>query len=252
MIYVIIILGIIVSYLLYKVYNRQHSTVNKIEKHMEQYMSKLYEKPNESEQILDTPVSFGYKCMWLAVKTSDKDKIIEINNYKTIGNCNWETGVKKAYEGAIFITPSINQWTLVCGLGLTIDGGSLNEINQIKQNLIKLSLEFGEAQYFCTHRVVEYHCWIKAVNGTIIRAYSFLGEKGETIINEGEPTEVEQKYNLINTFSEESKEEGYFDREDIYFPDETTVMEIAKSWSINPCILEDNYEIKKELGILVR
>lgn len=240
------------SILIFLIYanRKKNNLTESFYEHMESFQKKLYETPSDEHKIIDNPISFGYKCMWFAIKSGDKEKIISKLNYTNIGSCNWNTGIERAYKGAIFLTPIIGDWTLVYGNEITIDGGTLKEIKIIKDMLIKLSNEFGEAQFFNTHRVVEYHCWIKAVNGKIKRAYAFVGEICETIINEGEPTDIENKYNIVNTFSEESKIDGYFDRKDICFPNELILMEIANSWSVNPCELENRNDIKNELGFL--
>ena len=251
--FIILTVITILFFTLYIKNNRKkNTTIDSFNKHMESFEKKLFETPTDKQKIIDYPISFGYKCMWFAIKSGNKDKIISKLNYTKIDNCNWSTGIERAYKGAIFLTPKIGNWTLVYGNGITIDGGSINEIESIKNMLIKLSNEFGEAQFFNTHRIVEYHCWIKAINGKIKRAYAFLGESCKTIINEGEPTDIESKHNLINTFSEESKIDGYFDREDICFPNELLLMEIANSWSVNPSELENRNDIKNELGILLK
>ena len=126
----------------------------------------------------------------------------------------------------MFITPQIGDWILAIGEGIPA-GDSEESVREVKEILEKLSKEFAEAQFFCTHRVVEFHCWIKAENGIVKRVYSYLGERGENIAIEGEPTEAESNYNLINTFSEEAKQDDYYDREDLEYPDEELVMEIA-------------------------
>lgn len=198
---------------------------------------------------IDSAVSFGYKCAWFAVKTNNKKRVSELLKIKNPTECNWKIGIDKAYENSIYITPSINDWTLICGLGLPF-GDEKNTRKEIMEILQNLSAEFGEAQFFATHRVVEFHSWMKAVNGNIIRAYSYLGESGENLLVEGEPTEFERRYNLVNTFSKEAQKDDYFDQENLEIPDEEFVMKLAENWSINPTKLGGRKDIKNELGIL--
>ena len=56
----------------------------------------------------DSPVSFGYKCMWYAVKTEDKQELADFLELKNISVSNWQSGIPKAYEGFVFITPPID------------------------------------------------------------------------------------------------------------------------------------------------
>jgi hypothetical protein len=191
----------------------------------------------------DAPVGFGYKIMWIAVKTDNQKLVAQTIGLKTTKPSNWKNGIDKAYGDAIFIAPAIDNWTLIVGMGLP-SGDSKDSIDQVSDLLNRLSKQFGEAQFFCTHRVVEYHCWIKSINGEIDRIYSYLGERGENIVIKGQPTAIEKKYNLIDTFSEEAKNDDYLDREDIVIPDEQLVMTIAGNWSIDPTLLERRTDIK--------
>jgi hypothetical protein len=205
---------------------------------------------NDSDmEILDQPISFGYKCMWFAVKSVHTEELIKTLNLSNIRPCNWQRGIEKAYENAVFITPAVDGWTLACGHGLP-HGDTKEGIEFVKSILQKLSTDYGEAQFFCTHRVTEYHCWIKAVEGNIQRVYSYLGEAGENIVIEGEPTDFEKTLHLVNTFSVESREPNYFEREDVSLPDEEIVMSVAENWSINPSTLESRNDIIPALGLL--
>ncbi len=201
------------------------------------------------QTIPDSATSFGYKCMWFAIKSTDQQKVIELLKIKKITKCNWKFGIDKAYNGSIFITPPINGWTLVCGLGLP-ESDNKDGINNVKEILKTLSREFGEAQFFCTHRVVEYHCWMKAINGQVTRVYSYLGEAGENIAIEGVPTEFEKKYKLFNSFSKEAKSEKYFEDSNLVLPNEELVMQIAGAWSIDPSQLENRKDLSQSLGLI--
>lgn len=199
--------------------------------------------------VPDSAIGFGYKCMWFAVKTDNKYRLAEILELKDLSDCNWQVGIDKAYNGSVFITPTIDGWTLACGWGLP-HGDTKEGIEEIKNILLVLSKEFGEAQFFCTHRITEYHCWIKASNGQIERVYSYLGESGENIAIEGHPTKFEQTLKLINTFSAEAKDEKYFEREDLVWADEELLMQVAGHWSIDPTKLDKRKDIAPSLGLL--
>ncbi|MCG8700540.1 MAG: hypothetical protein MI922_20970, partial [Bacteroidales bacterium] len=146
-------------------------------------------------------------------------------------------------NNAVFITPPIGDWILAVGEGIPA-GDTDKSVKEIKLILKQLSAEFNDAQFFCTHRVVEFHCWMKAENGNVTRVYSYLGESGENLCIEGKPTDAEKDYNFINTFSEDAKQDDYFEREDLDYPDEEIVNEIAEKWSVNPTTLEDRSDIK--------
>jgi len=198
----------------------------------------------------DRAVNFGYKTFWVAVRTDNKKRISEILELKNTKACNWKVGIAESYNNSIYITPQTGKWTLVCGTSLLDKNNDKDNIIAVKKILENLSAEFGEAQFFGTHRVVEYQSWMKAVNGRIVRAYCYVGESGENLIVEGEPTAFEKRYNLVNTFSKEAQNDAYFEKEDLFYPDEEFVMLIAENWSINPQKLEERKDIKNELGII--
>lgn len=199
--------------------------------------------------IVDRPISFGYKCMWFAIKSVHTEELVKTLNLTNTRPCNWELGIEKAYESSVFITPPINGWTIACGRGLPY-GDSKEGIEFVKSILQNLSKDYGEAQFFCTHRVTEYHCWIKAVEGNIQRVYSYLGEANENIMIEGEADDFEKSLHLVDTFSDEAKEKNYFERSDITLPDEEILMKVAENWSINPSTLESRNDIMPVLGLL--
>jgi hypothetical protein len=184
----------------------------------------------------DTPVNFGNKCMWIAVRTGDKQKVAEILGLQDITRANWQTGIEQAYDDKVFITPAVGQWTLVVGYGLNNFQavGELEEINGYKEKINRLSKAFGEAHFFSTHHIVEYHLWAKSVQGKSVRVYAYLGERGENIVVEGEPTSIEKNVHLFNSFSPEAKDDVYLERADLTIPDEEFVMKIAASWSVDP------------------
>ncbi len=93
----------------------------------------------------------------------------------------------------------------------------------VKPLLQRLSRQFGDAQYFATHRDVEMHIWARARKGELVRGYGWLGEKNLTLWNEGAPTKEER---------------GRGPR----IPDESCVLELACLWSIDPTTLNEQFK----------
>jgi hypothetical protein len=184
---------------------------------------------------------FGFRS-----KPTKKTDLLNLKNYREV---NWEIGLKLAYEDGVFITPQIGEWTLITGWGMNM-GGSKEEILDLEILLNGLSAEFEEAHFFGTHRVVEFQSWMKSVNGKMVRAYTYVGEQGETIRVLGEPTKAEEELILFDTLSDEAKNEEYFERTDLTYADEMLVMEIAEKWSVNPTKLTERSDIKNELGLV--
>jgi hypothetical protein len=194
----------------------------------------------------DHPASFGYKGDWLAVKGSDPQEIATAAGVRNLQPCNWAVGIKRAYYDAVFVTPPIDGWVLLAGVaGSFPDADSSEGIQAVKKLLNDLSTRYGEAQYFGTHRGVGYVSWLRSVNGRITRAYAHAD--GQTFIVEGQPTPVEQQYQLVNTLSEEP---GYQEREDLTYACEEEVMTIAGAWSVNPSTLDARHDLPARLGLL--
>lgn len=176
----------------------------------------------------DMPSGFGYKSQWFAIKTENTDEVAKELNLTSIQAANWSTGLEGADEGYYFVAPPVNGWILVVHSLMPDITDSTNE-NPLK-TIEHLSRKYGEACYFGTHRTVDYHAWAKAVNGEIARAYGYLGESGETLINEGGLTAEELAHDLDFT---------NLDDGELHFPDEEHVLLLAKEWSIDPLMEYD-------------
>lgn len=193
----------------------------------------------------DPPIAFGPNRLWIAVHTTDQQQVAQILELTNTRPATWYEGLEERTpaQGGIFVTPAIDGWTLVVGWGFMSD--TLSGTVSIGKHLIKqLSTQFGEAQYFCTHSRADYHCWMCAIEGEILRAYAWLGEEGETLLSEGEPTAAEPTM-LVDTLSEEAQnDEAYFAQEDLIYPDANLVLHIAEQWSMNPNTLDKRTDIK--------
>jgi hypothetical protein len=194
------------------------------------------------EQELETrdttkPINFGHKWVWVAVKTENTDRLLGTLQLERIRQANWVEGILWAGNGDVFVLPPCEGWILITD-GLPVPQ-SQTGIEKSKLLLDKLSNNFGEAHLYGNHRGSGSAFWMKSVNGKTVRLYS-IGD-GITYI-EGEATEVEKTWNLIDTNSEEAQNEEYWDK--MIYPDAEHVLEVAKNWSINPMELEG----KENLG----
>ena len=202
-------------------------------------------KAPATSDVLDTPLSFGYKSSWFAVKSDSSEKVAKAFRLEDTKPCNWYFGTTWAEEYneelaqrkkiRAFVTPPIDGWVLVTGIMLpTITPPE--EWNRVTRKLLeRLGKEFGQAQHFATYHVSEYHCWVLTKGGKIERAYGYIGEKGETIEEIGKPTSAEAGLRL--------PAKGDTDWSKFDIPDEETVMNIAGAWSVNPTELEGRTDL---------
>lgn len=180
----------------------------------------------------DNPAFFAYKCAWLAIQTAEPQAVVSSLGLTGVRKCNWKMGIEAAYNGDVFVTPVTKGWVLVVSFSL-LDMSDKKREDQLTPLIKVLGTKFADVQYFGTHRVVEYHGWLRAKKGQLVRRYAFLGERGETLCDEGKPTEEETKFGLVFN---ESK-----------FPSEQDVMKVAGAWCVNPTNL-DELKLGKGVG----
>ena len=60
---------------------------------------------------------FGYRCIWIAVKSIDTEKIAQTIGLNNRQKSNWKTGLEHAHKSSLFISPPIDEWTLIIGYG---------------------------------------------------------------------------------------------------------------------------------------
>lgn len=200
-------------------------------------------EPVEIDPTPDKPSPFGYKMSWLAVRSDDPARIAKLLKLEGLQSANWETGIAAAYafqEHKVFISPPVTGWVFILCSSFPefIDPENPDNCTPPFQDLCR---SCDPVFFFSTHRVVEYHAWARLDSGQVSRAYAYLGERGETMWNHGEQTEEER--NLGLNYFEDTPPEGqgdeYWDREDLKYPSEEDVMEIAGAWSLNPQSLNE-------------
>lgn len=203
---------------------RRNTTTTPDSMNQQQQAPAIIESDSEPVEP-EAPQPFGFKCSWLAVKTTDAQQVIQKLNLRNVRQANWTSGLAAAYEmdGEVFVTPALGEWVLVIGQSLPTAGGE-GHPDEITPMIQSLSSVFEEVQYFSTHRTVEYHAWAKVQNGETIRAYAYLGESGETIWDQGEMTEEEKELDIQTDF-----------------PDEEDVLQLAAKWSVDPAFEEQSY-----------
>jgi hypothetical protein len=176
----------------------------------------------------DLPVPFGPRTAWLALERTDTETTATALDLRGVREATWAEGIKAATQtsrSSVFVTPPLADWTLVVGTALfpTDQADTF-----VKPLLERLSGQFGEAQYFGTHRDVRLHLWARARKGRLVRGYGWLGEKGLTLWDEGAPTKGERSLGLRSG--------------DTQAPDEAAVMQLACLWSIDPTSLNAQFK----------
>ena len=95
-------------------------------------------------------------------------------------------------------------------------------------------------------RVVEAHAWARATPEGLERAYLYVGESAETVVNHGRPTahETSLQFSFFDETRHEAQHDDYWERDDLTYPHEDDVMRLASRWSIDPSTRADrNIEV---------
>lgn len=195
-------------------------------------------KPRNRVPTPDNPVSFGYKIAWFAVRTDDMEAVARALHMTALTPSTWVEGINAAYEAGAFVTEPVKGWVLVPSWQwFRVLGDEPGKV--IGPGLRKLSTVLGHVQFFATYRVSEYHIWADAKSGKVRRGYGFIGERGETVWNQGRATAAELG---VGPFTQVGVAEGE------RWPTEESVMQIAARWSVNPSELTE-MALEPSLGI---
>jgi len=97
-------------------------------------------------------------------------------------------------------------------------------------------------QFFGTDRITEYHAWARARDGNLLRAYCYVGERGDVPLFLGDPTADERELGIGTRGTDPDREHWSDDEWDAWSdttPSEDDVMEMAARWSIDPSTIDD-------------
>ena len=189
-------------------------------------------------------VGFGFKGSWLAARAVPPARLIEAAGLRDVRPIGWTDGIAAAYRGARFVTPDIDGWTLLVSQSLPSPQGP--EPDEAIALVRRLSRELGaEVQLFATHRVSEYHAWLRAIGGELVRGYASC--EGVLLdVGGRSPEEVALGFEYAvdgdEPWDTEEAEEEDDDDEDAEDGrtrvGEGVVMDIADRWSVAPVTLE--------------
>lgn len=136
---------------------------------------------------------FSDKTSWLAVRGRTVEDVADALELHDREMLNWVSGTERAYQYGVYVAATVPGWTLAHGrrhLPAGFDAADPRSCDWLRQ----LSRSLGEAQYFATERIPEYHAWAWARDGELLRAYCFIGERGEVPLFVGDPTEDEVEF----------------------------------------------------------
>jgi hypothetical protein len=188
--------------------------------------------------------SFGYKNAWLAIKGAGSRAVAEALSLRSVRAADWDTGIKAAYEypitSAVFVTPPVDGWVLCVGFPLFTPVDARPPAFGLRAAEWAAELQ-TEVQYFSTHRIVEAHAWARARPSGLERAYVYVGESGEKVLDFGSQTAEERAlgFAFFDPSSDEAQVDDYWERQDLTHVGEEHVMALAARWSVDPSALAE-------------
>ncbi len=196
----------------------------------------------------DLPVPFGHNVAWLCLSTSDTAAVASALGLsdgrawkRVLAETPWGPGVEAAHQqaGEVYVTPPVGDWTLAVGAALFQSPERTATV--LRPLLERLSLRFGEVQYFANHTDIGLNVWGRAERGRLVRGYSWLGARGVTLWDEGEPTEEELGLGFRFGVGQPPRVESGDAGDLAPFPDDG-VLQLAYLWSIDPTSLDQEFK----------
>jgi hypothetical protein len=163
---------------------------------------------------------------WLAIKSR---RVLAVQSALGLNNakpCSWTDGLTGHQK--LFIAPPVKGWILVVGSDLPDPSEDEDACFRFIQ---QLSRRLGQVQFFQAVRAVQYHAWIKADSGKIVRAYAWAGR---TLWCQGAPTSAEKELDLKMFGYTEAPERVSFTAPDVLFVNTEKVPLLAARWSLDP------------------
>ena len=129
----------------------------------------------------DRPAPFGLKMAWLAIRTRDTARVIDVLGLVNPRPCNWSSGIGTVYddqlsENHVFVSPPVNGWTFVVGLSVPYPVGR-RFVDKCTPMLLRLGAEFIEVQYFFSYPPIDFFAWARIIHGRLVRAFA-IGDEG--------------------------------------------------------------------------
>lgn len=180
---------------------------------------------------------FGREMSWIAIRDGNAPEILEVLGIAQAAPVSWECGLGLIYSSEfadrfVFISPPVEGWTLVAGIGLPIPS-SARFVDKLMPLLQRISRRFDEVQYFASHPAIDFYGWARLKAGAEPRGFA-AGEAG-IVWDIGTAALEERK---IGAGSMEVR--GIRDRVGdiggglILHPTEDHVFTLARLWSVNP------------------
>lgn len=169
----------------------------------------------EGEAPTPEELLIPYKTGWLAVRGASQRALAKATGASLLRSCSLgEALAALQREPDAVAMLQLDEWTLAIS-DRFLGEGTGDSLEELAARVLALSVEFGEAQAFGSHRTSDAAHWMKARDGKLIRLSAFAD--GEMLLSSGR---------------RDAEERAVWDGKSA--PSEETVFKIAARWGANP------------------
>ena len=185
------------------------------------------------------PLLFDFPSRWLAVKSATPQAVQNALGLHNPTPCSWDQGLARSQDLKLFVSPPINGWVLVAGLGLPDPS---DDVDRVFHFILGLSRKVGQVQYFSVNRAVNSHAWVLVDQARVRRAYAWAGA---TLWSQGELTSAEKEL-AMTCFDYGEASPPHFPPHEMHRGNVDKVPLLAGRWSVDPTALDQS---ANELGL---
>ncbi len=215
-------------------------------------------RPVEAER----PCAFGFRMAWVAVRTRDTARLINLLGLGAVRSVGWSKGIASVYDDRtglkrVFITPPVDGWSFVVGFGLPLPMGDAY-VDKASGLIERLSDAFGPVAYFVSCPGLDFFGWARADNGRLLRSFA-VGREG-AVWNRGPVTEDERLIapdffllTEVGATAGAGRAASREERRSVLFPHglgEAEVLALSRAWSVDPTGLEGRCDLDRGIGYL--
>ena len=199
------------------------------------WMVAIHRRQRRAEPVGPLPLEFFLprrarrarpEC-WLVVRSASPEAVKLALGLNHAAPCSWEEGLAGEHE--FFISPRVNSWVVVTGLGLP---NPTDDVDATFLFLTALSRQLGHVQYFYSNRERYHHAWARLDDGCVTRGYAWTDE---TVWQQGAETLPETEIGM-KTFAYGEDFATVYDAEMNF----EKVPTLAARWSLDPAEVKLN------------
>jgi hypothetical protein len=210
----------------------------------------------------EPPCAFGFRMAWVAVRTRDTARLINVLGLDAVRSVGWSKGIAAVYDDRVgltrvFITPPVDGWSFVVGFGLPLPMGDAY-VDKASGLIECLSDAFGAVAYFVSCPGLDFFGWARAEDGRLLRSFA-VGREG-AVWNRGAVTEDERAIapdffalTEVGASAGAGRAAGRSGPRSVLLPHgfcETEVLALARAWSVDPTELGGRRDLDRGIGYL--